>query len=169
MSSNFGAMNGSMSWACPTGQSRTPCRGGTSWRFYHASRLPAAALRRSTSPPADPADAGWAADLQTLRDSAHQDTILSPSSLPSASRHASPSSLPQAHHKIRQVERQQLSKLFRGHSPRSSCLCRLCREFCRDCARSCSFASTKDAWFYPVRCRIFLECCAQSVVSCALK
>ena len=47
-----------------TGQSRTPCRGGTSWRFCHADRPPAVTLRRSTSPPTDPADADWAEDSQ---------------------------------------------------------------------------------------------------------
>lgn len=48
----------------PTGQSRTPCHGGTSWRFCHADRPPAAALRRSTNPPEYQADADWAADWQ---------------------------------------------------------------------------------------------------------
>ena len=48
-----------------TGQSRTPCRGGTSWRFFHANRPPAVTLRHSTSPPANRADASWAAGSQT--------------------------------------------------------------------------------------------------------
>ena len=38
---------------------------GTSWRFCHADRRQAVTLRRSTSPPADPADASWAAGSQT--------------------------------------------------------------------------------------------------------
>ena len=47
-----------------TGQSRTPCHGGTSWRFCHADRPPAVTLRHSTDPPANQADAGWAEGLQ---------------------------------------------------------------------------------------------------------
>ena len=35
------------------------------WRFCHANRPPAASRHRSTDPPADPADAGWAEGLQT--------------------------------------------------------------------------------------------------------
>ena len=47
-----------------TGRSRTPCRGGTSWRFYLSDTPPAASRHRSINPPADPVDAGWAADLK---------------------------------------------------------------------------------------------------------
>ena len=47
-----------------SGQSRTPCHDGTSLRFCHADRPPAATLRRSTSPPANQADADWAEGLQ---------------------------------------------------------------------------------------------------------
>ena len=48
-----------------TGQSRTPCHGGTFWRFFHANRRQGATLRRSIRPPANQADAGWAAGSQT--------------------------------------------------------------------------------------------------------
>ena len=100
------------------------------------------------------------------------DTILSPSSLPTASRHASPRLVAsKANYHIGQIERQQLREFLFAHRPRSSCLCRtLSGRFATDCARSCSFASTEGRLVLSsTDAEYSLKAAFNASVSCALK
>ncbi len=151
---------------CPTGRSRTPSHDGTSWRFCLSDTPPAASRHRSINPPADPADAAWAADLKMQPGAISiSDTILSPFLA-----HSQPPCLAQIgsykpNHHIGQIERQQLGKfLFRiGRAPPALCRTLSGRSPQRPAPDHAALPARKDAWFFQHRCRIFLERCAQGI------